>query len=63
MAKKKGNQGRRGKSFEEPVITRVKFPSKRLGEMFAIVIEILGGERMRVSVKMANRGLAEYVEK
>jgi translation initiation factor 1A len=48
MAKKKGNQGRRGKSFEEPVITRVKFPSKRLGEMFAIVIEILGGERMRV---------------
>lgn len=48
MAKKKGNQGKRGKSYEEPVITRVKYPSKKLGEMFAVVVEILGGERMRV---------------
>lgn len=57
MAKKKGKPGRRGKGgrggrggkgYGAPVITRVKFPSKRLGEMFAIVVEILGGERMRV---------------
>jgi translation initiation factor 1A len=45
MAKKKGKKGR---GSEEPVITRVKFPSKKLGEMFAIVIDILGGDRMRV---------------
>ena len=54
MAKKKGKPakrgkgGRGGKGYGAPVITRVKFPSKRLGEMFAIVVEILGGERMRV---------------
>jgi translation initiation factor 1A len=53
MAKKKG-KGRKGKGGrgtkggEPPPITRVKFPSKRNGEMFAIVVEILGGERMRV---------------
>ncbi|MFX1376036.1 MAG: translation initiation factor eIF-1A [Promethearchaeota archaeon] len=45
MAKKKG---KKGKGHEEPVITRVKFPSKKLGEMFAIVVDILGGDRMRV---------------
>ena len=54
MAKKKGKPGKRGKGgrggkgYGAPVITRVKFPSKRLGEMFAVVVEILGGERMRV---------------
>ena len=51
MAKKKG-KSKRGKQsrgpYVPPVITRVKFPSRRLGEMFAIVVEILGGERMRV---------------
>ncbi|MFX1280261.1 MAG: translation initiation factor eIF-1A [Promethearchaeota archaeon] len=48
MAKKKGKQGRKGSGHEEPVITRVKYPSKKLGEMFAIVVDILGGDRMRV---------------
>ena len=52
MAKKKGKQVKRGKGgrgpYVPPVITRVKFPSKRLGETFAVVVEILGGERMRV---------------
>lgn len=50
MAKKKGkSKGKyKGRSPDVPVITRVKFPSKRLGEMFAIVIDILGGDRMRV---------------
>ncbi|MFX0030762.1 MAG: translation initiation factor eIF-1A [Candidatus Hermodarchaeota archaeon] len=48
MAKKKGKQGRKGSGYEEPIITRVKFPSKKLGEMFAIVVDILGGDRMRV---------------
>ena len=47
MAKKKG-KGKKGRGAEPPVITRVKFPSKKLGEMFAIVIDILGGDRMRV---------------
>ncbi|MFX1312468.1 MAG: translation initiation factor eIF-1A [Promethearchaeota archaeon] len=45
MAKKKG---KKGKSSDEPAITRVKYPSKKLGEMFAIVVDILGGDRMRV---------------
>ncbi|MFW9895323.1 MAG: translation initiation factor eIF-1A [Candidatus Thorarchaeota archaeon] len=51
MAKKKGKQpkkGKGGRGQEEPVITRVKFPSKKMGEMFGVVVEILGGERMRV---------------
>jgi translation initiation factor 1A len=51
MAKKKGKKKKKGKGGrgpEEPVITRVKFPSKKMGEMFGVVIEILGGERMRV---------------
>ena len=48
MAKKKGKKGKKGKSFDEPVITRVKYPSKKLGEIFAIVVDILGGDRMRV---------------
>lgn len=48
MAKKKGKRGRKGKTYVPPVITRVKFPSKRLGEMFARVVDVLGGERMRV---------------
>ncbi|MFX1573255.1 MAG: translation initiation factor eIF-1A [Promethearchaeota archaeon] len=48
MAKKKGKKGKKGRSSDQPVITRVKFPNKELGEMFAIVIDILGGDRMRV---------------
>ena len=48
MAKKKGKKGKKGSGSDEPVITRVKFPSKKLGEMFAIVVDILGGDRMRV---------------
>ena len=48
MAKKKGKKGKKGRTFDQPVITRVKFPNKKLGEMFAIVIDILGGDRMRV---------------
>ena len=48
MAKKKGKGKSKGKDTEEPVITRVKYPSKKLGEIFAIVIDILGGDRMRV---------------
>ncbi|MFW9823667.1 MAG: translation initiation factor eIF-1A [Candidatus Thorarchaeota archaeon] len=51
MAKKKGKQAKKGKGGrgqEEPVITRVKFPNKKMGEMFGVVVEILGGERMRV---------------
>jgi translation initiation factor 1A len=45
MAKKKGKKGR---GHDEAPITRVKFPSKKLGEMFGIVVDILGGDRMRV---------------
>ncbi|MFX1488334.1 MAG: translation initiation factor eIF-1A [Promethearchaeota archaeon] len=48
MAKKKGKGKSKGKYSEEPGITRVKYPSKKMGEMFAIVIDILGGDRMRV---------------
>ena len=49
MAKKK--QTKRGKSrgpYIPPVITRVKFPNTRIGEMFARVVDIYGSERMGV---------------
>ncbi|NHJ24020.1 MAG: translation initiation factor eIF-1A [Candidatus Lokiarchaeota archaeon] len=51
MAKKKPTQSKKGKgkaSTEEPVITRVKFPSRKMGEMFGRVTDILGNDRMRV---------------
>ncbi|MFW9864774.1 MAG: translation initiation factor eIF-1A [Candidatus Thorarchaeota archaeon] len=48
MAKKKGKGKSKGRDAEEPGVTRVKYPSKKLGEIFAIVIDILGGDRMRV---------------
>jgi len=52
MAKKKGKKGKKGKgrggASEAPVITRVKFPNKRLGEMFGRVIEIYGNDRMGI---------------
>ncbi len=49
MAKKK--QAKRGKSrgpYIPPVITRVKWPNTRIGEMFARVVDIYGSERMGV---------------
>jgi len=52
MAKKKGKKGQKGKgrgwSSGPPVITRVKFPNKGLGEMFGRVVEIYGNDRMGV---------------
>ena len=48
MAKKsKPKKGRRSSS-EQPVITRVKLPNKRLGEIFARVVDIYGNDRMQV---------------
>jgi translation initiation factor 1A len=48
--KKEVKKGKRrpGGNIPAPVITRVKFPNKRMGEMFARVIDILGNDRMRV---------------
>ncbi|MFX1492746.1 MAG: translation initiation factor eIF-1A [Promethearchaeota archaeon] len=52
MAKKKGKKSKKGKgrggNTEAPVITRVKFPNKGLGEMFGRVVEIYGNDRMGV---------------
>ena len=51
MAKKqgKGVKGKSGKRVQvEEVITRVKMPNKRAGEMFGRVIEIFGNERMQI---------------
>ncbi len=49
MAKKKGKaKGKKRGVQEEPVVTRVKFPSKKLGEMFGRVVGILGNDRMEV---------------
>ena len=49
MAKKKSKGGRRGKgSYTPPVITRVKSPNREIGEILAVVVDVLGGERMRV---------------
>ncbi len=52
MAKKKKQEKkgkeRRGAQEETPEITRVKYPNKRMGEMFARVVDIYGNERMQV---------------
>ena len=51
MAKKKKG-GRRGKSrgppTAPPVVTRVKLPNRRIGEMFGRVVGIFGSERMEI---------------
>ena len=47
MAKKKGKRKRRGPQAP-PVVTRVKFPNKRLGEMFGRIVGVLGNDRMEV---------------
>ena len=44
---KKGKQ-KRGAQDVTPEITRVKYPNKRMGEMFARVVDIYGNERMQV---------------
>lgn len=38
----------RNRNSSEEGVTRVKFPSRRKGEMFARVIDIYGNDRMRV---------------
>ncbi len=51
MAKKKkgGRRGkRRGPPSAPPVVTRVKFPNRRLGEMFGRVVGIFGNDRMEI---------------
>jgi translation initiation factor 1A len=48
MAKKsKPKKGKRS-SAEQPVITRVKLPNKKLGEIFGRVVDIYGNDRMQV---------------
>lgn len=52
MAKKKkqagGRRGKRRGPPTTPVVTRVKFPNRRMGEMFGRVVGILGNNRMEV---------------
>ncbi len=49
MAKKKAaRKKRRGPPSAPPVVTRVKFPNRRMGEMFARVVGIFGNDRMEV---------------
>ncbi|HDZ18527.1 hypothetical protein LCGC14_0690780 [marine sediment metagenome] len=51
MAKKKkgGRRGkRRGPPSAPPVVTRVKFPNRRMGEMFGRIVGIFGNDRMEV---------------
>ncbi|HUW90885.1 MAG TPA: translation initiation factor eIF-1A [Candidatus Nanopelagicaceae bacterium] len=49
MAKKQGKQVKRGKGpYVPPPVTRVKFPTKRIGEMFGRIVDIYGNERMGV---------------
>ncbi|MFX1390868.1 MAG: translation initiation factor eIF-1A [Promethearchaeota archaeon] len=47
MAKKKGKTKRRA-TGEEPVVTRVKFPNRKLGEIFGRVVGVFGNDRMEV---------------
>ena len=48
--KKEAKKGRRtyGPPSEQPVVTRVKMPYRRNGEMFGRVVEIYGQERMEI---------------
>ena len=53
MAKKKKKQAKRGRGRggyqpQEIVPTRIKMPNRRLGEMFARVVDIYGNDRMEV---------------
>ncbi len=49
MGKKKKQPKRgRGRPTGVPVVTRVKFPNKRMGEMFGRVVDIYGNDRMQV---------------
>ena len=51
MAKKKKKQVKRGKGYrppEEIVPSRIKMPRRRMGEMFARVVDIYGNDRMEV---------------
>jgi translation initiation factor 1A len=48
MAKKKKPKKGRRSSSEQPIITRVKLPNKKLGEIFGRVVEIYGNDRMQV---------------
>ena len=52
MAKKKKQEKkgkkRRGGPTSPPEVTRVKWPNKKVGEMFARVVDIYGNERMQV---------------
>lgn len=47
-AKKKGKGKRRTGPYVPPVVTRVKFPNTRLGEMFGRIVGVLGNDRMEV---------------
>jgi len=52
MAKKKKRETKKGRKRgghnETQEITRVKFPSRQMGEMFARIVEIFGNDRMQV---------------
>ena len=53
MGKKKKKQAKRGKGYgkdkpEEIVPSRIKMPNRRIGEMFARVVDIYGNDRMEV---------------
>ncbi len=54
MAKKKKKQVKRGKKRPGPYIpaeivpSRIKMPNRRIGEMFARVVNIYGNDRMQV---------------
>ena len=53
MAKKKKKQAKRGRGRggyvpQEIVPSRIKMPNRRLGEMFARVVDIYGNDRMEV---------------
>jgi len=52
MAKKKKKQPKKGRKRtgvpEEIVPSRIKMPNRRVGEMFARVVDILGNDRMQV---------------
>ena len=53
MAKKKKKQAKRGKrrgytAPQEIVPSRIKMPYRRIGEMFARVVDIYGNDRMEV---------------
>ncbi|MHA2401327.1 MAG: hypothetical protein ACXADU_20895 [Promethearchaeota archaeon] len=64
MKKKQQKRGRRSYTpSPTPVVSRVKMPYRKNGEMFARVVEIYGQERMGVFCEDGKHRIGRYMVK